>query len=50
MQAQIPQAIREARFNLYLVVHDGSHGIHNGPYTRYLLEVAQRKVNAELAK
>lgn len=50
MQAQIPQGIREARFNLYLIEHDGSHGIHNAPYARYLLEVAQRKVNAELAK
>jgi hypothetical protein len=50
MQAQIPLAIREARYNLYLVEHDGSHGIHNAPYARYLLEVAQRKVNAELAK
>ncbi len=50
MQTQIPQAIREARYNLYLIEHDGSKGIHNAPYARYLLEVAQRKVNAELAK
>ncbi len=50
MQAEIPKAIQEARFNLYLVEHDGSKGIHNAPYARYLLEVAQRKVNAELAK
>ncbi len=50
MQAQIPLAIREARYNLYLIEHDGSKGIHNAPYARYLLQVAQRKVNAELAK
>lgn len=50
LQAEIPLGIREARFNLYLVEHDGSKGIHNAPYARYLLEVAQRKVNAELAK
>lgn len=49
-QATIPLAIREARFNLYLIEHDGSKGVHNAPYARYLLEVAQRKVNAELAK
>lgn len=49
-QEQIPQGIKDARFNLYLVEHDGSHGIHNAPYMRYLLEVAQRKMNAELAK
>jgi hypothetical protein len=48
-QAQIPQAIKDARFNLYLVAYDQSLGIHNAPYTRYLLEVAQQKVNALLA-
>ena len=49
-QAQIPQAIKDARFNLYLISRDKSLGIHNAPYTRYLLEVAQQRVNSELAK
>ena len=48
-QGQIPQGIKDARFNLYLVAHDQSLGIHNAPYTRYLLQVAQQKVNALLA-
>jgi hypothetical protein len=47
-QEQIPFAIREARFNLYLVEHDGSRGAHNAPYARHLLTVAQEKVQAEL--
>lgn len=49
-QAQIPLGIREARFNLYLVAHDGSKGLHNAPYTRHLLSVAQKKIQAELDK
>lgn len=47
-QAQIPQGIKDARFNMYLIEHDASKGIHNAPYARYLLGVAQDKVNAEL--
>jgi formate-dependent nitrite reductase cytochrome c552 subunit len=47
-QAQIPQNIKDARFNLYLIEHDASKGIHNAPYARYLLGVAQDKVNIEL--
>ena len=49
-QAQIPQGIKDARFNRSLISRDKSRGIHNAPYTRYLLDVAQQKVNAELAK
>lgn len=49
-QAQIPQGIKDARFNLYLLSRDKSQGIHNAPYARYLLDVAQQRVNAELAK
>lgn len=49
-QAQIPQAIKDARFNLYLVSRDKSRGIHNAPYIRHLLQVAQDRVNEELAK
>jgi hypothetical protein len=49
-QGQIPQAIKDARFNLYLVSRDRSYGIHNAPYIRNLLETAKVKVAAELAK
>jgi Cytochrome c554 and c-prime len=47
-QAGIPDDIKQARFNLYLVQHDGSFGVHNGKYTLYLLQVAAEKVTAEL--
>lgn len=47
-QGQIPQNIKDARFNLYLIEHDASKGVHNAPYARYLLGVAQSKVNVEL--
>jgi len=49
-QNAVPDGIKQARYNLYLVAHDGSLGVHNGKYTRYLLEVAETKVTAELAK
>lgn len=40
-QAQIPVNIQKARFNLYLVLHDGSLGVHNRPHTEALLDTAQ---------
>jgi hypothetical protein len=46
----VPVPIREARFNLYLVYRDGSLGVHNAAHFRYLLRVAEGKVNGELAK
>jgi hypothetical protein len=46
----VPKAIMEARFNLYLVEHDGSYGVHNNAYARYLLKVANDRVKAELAR
>ncbi len=39
-QKYIPDAIKKARFNLYLVLHDGSYGLHNAPYTITLLNAA----------
>jgi hypothetical protein len=49
-QTAIPDAIKQARFNLYLVEHDASYGLHNPRYTRYLLDVAKTNVTVELAK
>jgi hypothetical protein len=37
-----------ARFDLYLVLYDGSYGVHNGPYDIELLEAAQRWIESEL--
>jgi len=47
-QALIPNRIKKARFNVYLVLYDGSYGVHNAPYCATLLETAQDWVQAEL--
>ncbi len=47
-QTLIPDDIKMARFDLYLVLYDGSYGVHNGPYDIELLEAAQRWIESEL--
>lgn len=49
-QALIPNGIKQARFNLYLIEHDASYGVHNGNYSRFLLKVSKDLVQAELKK
>ncbi|HWV98919.1 MAG TPA: cytochrome c family protein [Candidatus Acidoferrum sp.] len=48
-QPQIPVNIQKARFNLYLVVYDGSFGAHN-PYAFTLLDTALTWVQQELSQ
>ena len=47
-QALIPTNIWKARFNLYLVLNDGSLGVHNGIFSITLLETARAWIEAEL--
>jgi hypothetical protein len=47
-QALIPNDIKKARFDLYLVLYDGSYGVHNGPYDIQLLQSAQNWVDGQL--
>jgi hypothetical protein len=47
-QALIPDDIKKARFDLYLVLYDGSFGVHNGPYDSDLLQAAQTFVENQL--
>jgi hypothetical protein len=47
-QSLIPDNIRKARFNLYLVLYDGSGGTHNRPHALTLLDSAQSWVEEEL--
>jgi hypothetical protein len=47
-QALIPNRIKKARFNAYVVLSDGSYGVHNAPYCATLLESALEWVQAEL--
>jgi hypothetical protein len=44
----VPDAIKQARFNLYLVVNDGSLGVHNPLYCLQLLNYAGDLVEQEL--
>jgi len=47
-QALIPANIQRARFNLYLVLYDGSLGVHNPLYALTLLDTAQNWVEQQL--
>ena len=47
-QALIPVNIQKARFNLYLVLYDGSYGVHNAGFAVTLLDAAQSWVDQEL--
>ncbi len=49
-QAQIPDNIKRARFNLYIVKYDGSYGSHNPLHSIALLEAARNWVQGELNK
>lgn len=47
-QALVPDAVKKARFNIYLIEHDGSKGVHNIDYTRFLLRDARTNVQSVL--
>ncbi len=47
-QALIPDDIKKARFDLYLVLYDGSYGVHNVYYDYDLILNAQSFVNRQL--
>jgi hypothetical protein len=49
-QALVPANIQKARFNLYIVLYDGSYGIHNAPFASLLLDTAQNWVEEEMNK
>ena len=43
-QKAVPDSIKQARHNLYMIEHDHSYGVHNGIYSRFLLNVARTNV------
>jgi hypothetical protein len=45
-QAETPDVIKQARFILYMIEHDGSYGVHNGLFARDSLAEAKRRVQA----
>ncbi|MDH7567989.1 MAG: cytochrome c family protein [Armatimonadota bacterium] len=44
--ANVPDAIKQARHNVYLVLYDASFGVHNAKYARSLLETAHAKLDS----
>jgi hypothetical protein len=48
-QNVVPDEIKQARFNLYVVAHDLSYGVHNTKYAQDLLRIASDLVNTKLA-
>jgi len=48
LQALIPDTIKKARFNMYLVLNEGSYGVHNPRFTVTLLDDAMTWVRQEL--
>ncbi len=49
-QALVPDNIKKARHNLYLVQQDGTFGIHNGLFASTLLDAARAWVSLEMSK
>lgn len=43
-QLKLPDVIKQARFNLYMVLHDGSLGLHNPRFANGLIADAENKV------
>jgi hypothetical protein len=41
---KIPDAIRQARFEIYNIFRDTTYGVHNPQYTRWLINDASNKV------
>lgn len=44
-QAQVPIEVKRARHNYWFIIRDASYGVHNGPYARYLLQVANANMD-----
>jgi hypothetical protein len=49
-QKYVPDNIKKARFNLYLVLYDGSFGTHNRPHAFTLLDAARNWAQQESNK
>ena len=47
-QPKLPDAIKQARFDLYMVQNDGSFGVHNPTYIPFLISDAANKVSGQI--
>jgi hypothetical protein len=46
IQGRIPIQVKRARHNYYFVLRDASFGIHNPPYTRHLINIANLELDS----
>ena len=47
-QKKLPDAIKQARFDLYMVQNDGSFGVHNPGYITFLISDAANKASGQI--
>lgn len=45
-QGQVPIEIKRARHNYYFVIRSGDYGVHNAPYAKHLITVANQNLDA----
>ncbi len=45
-QALVPIEVKRARYNYYFVIRSGDYGVHNAPYAKHLLNVANQNMTA----
>lgn len=47
-QTLVPAEMKRARHNYYFVIRSGDYGVHNAPYVKHLLTVANENVQAAI--
>lgn len=45
-QAAVPIEIKRARYNYYFVIRSGDYGVHNAPYAKHLMTVANSNLDS----
>jgi formate-dependent nitrite reductase cytochrome c552 subunit len=45
-QAQVAIEVKRARHNYYFVIRSGDYGVHNAPYAKSIIEVANKNLDA----
>ncbi|MBL8086938.1 MAG: cytochrome c3 family protein [Chthonomonas sp.] len=45
-QSQVPIEVKRARHNYYFVIRSGDYGVHNAPYAKHLLSVANTNLTS----
>jgi hypothetical protein len=45
-QSTVPIEVKRARHNYYFVIRSGDYGVHNAPYAKHLIAIANQNLNA----